>query len=35
MKRLLTYSFLILMLFSSGTITAQQDDKAYEKKVSP
>jgi two-component system LytT family sensor kinase len=35
MKRLLTYSFLILMLFSSGTITAQQDDKTYEKKVSP
>ena len=35
MKRLLTYSFLILLLFSYGMITAQQDDKAYEKKESP
>lgn len=35
MKRLLTYGFLILLLFSYRMITAQQDVKAYEKKESP
>ncbi|MEM5565855.1 histidine kinase [Psychroserpens sp. AS72] len=32
MKQLVTYSLLVLLFFSFGNITAQQDDKAYEKK---
>ena len=32
MKQILTYIFLMLLLFSFGNVTAQQDDKAYDKK---
>ena len=32
MKQLLTYSLIMLLFFSFGTITAQQQDKAYDKK---
>ncbi len=32
MKQILTYIFLMLLLFSFGNLTAQQDDKAYDKK---
>nr|WP_321246935.1 histidine kinase [uncultured Psychroserpens sp.] len=32
MKQLLIYSLIVLLFFSFGTITAQQQDKAYDKK---
>jgi len=35
MKQLITYSILILLLFSFGNVKAQQDDNTYTKKESP